>query len=71
MSFTARHAGRCPSCGESIDPGDEVRYGWVRRDGEVVEVVVHVDCPDRSSAPRPVEVCTVCWLEKPCGCEVG
>jgi hypothetical protein len=71
MAFTARLAGRCPSCHGPIEAGDLVRYGWVRHDGEVVEQVVHVDCPDRSSAPRAAEVCTECWLEKPCGCEVS
>lgn len=71
MAFTARHAGRCPSCHGPIEAGETVRYGWFRRDGEVLELVAHEDCPDRAGEPRPVEVCTTCWLEQPCGCEAG
>jgi hypothetical protein len=37
--FLAQYHGRCPACGDEIDPGDEVTYN---RDDELV----HDDCDD-------------------------
>lgn len=42
MVFEARYPGRCPQCGERIEPGDEVTYN----DDEVV----HAECDDDDEA---------------------
>jgi len=59
------YGGRCAAeCGEQIRPGDDVVY--------VEDELVHVDCEERALRPaREVEVCTSCWLQKPCPCEDG
>ncbi|MDQ0894450.1 hypothetical protein [Agromyces ramosus] len=67
VSFEARYHGRCGSCGEHISPGDRVRYEG--------ESVVHDDCDGVTAAATELdrdakrEVCTECWLLKPCDCE--
>lgn len=66
MSFEAKYAGRCQACGEPIQVGDLLMVAGT--------TFVHADCDtsvsetelDRDSTR---EVCTVCWLLKPCGCE--
>lgn len=65
MSFEAKYKSRCGDCGESILPGDVVR--WDESDEDRPRVV-HVECD-----PAPVEreqapVCPECWLLLPCGC---
>lgn len=63
MPFTASYAGVCEACEERIRPGDRVRYAD--------DVLVHAGCADGVARRRSVveEVCAVCWLVKPCGCE--
>lgn len=65
MTFKAMYKGVCGSCGDPIEPGDEVGYS----DGQLV----HGDCegaPVRGRVERkPAEVCTSCWLERPCPCD--
>lgn len=68
MSFTARFWGTCPHCLEAIKPGDAVHYepdpmGFM--DGDRV---VHDDCNDTQMEDE-AEVCTRCFLERPCPCD--
>lgn len=58
--FTARYHGRCAECDEPVRPGDLARYS---DDG-----VVHTTCPD-AMPDRPVTICDICHLTKPCDCE--
>jgi hypothetical protein len=65
VSFEAQYEGRCPA-GDAIEPGDEIEY--------FDDQVVHTDCLAfvRSRARRDEktrEVCTTCWLLKPCECD--
>jgi hypothetical protein len=63
VTFRAKFKGRCPHCRSSIEPGDHVVY--------VNDELVHLECEDiPKPAERPEEVCTVCWLVKPCDCGV-
>lgn len=66
MGFTARYDTTCSECLGRIREGDlitrtEADDGWM-----------HLECPDDPAVTlRPSEeVCTTCWLVKPCGCEV-
>jgi hypothetical protein len=64
VTFTAMYKGVCPGCGDAIEPGEEAAYD----EG----VVVHADCAGRARvrvARKPAEVCTSCWLERPCPCD--
>lgn len=61
MTFTARYHGTCTSCEGHISPGDQV--AWVDDD------IVHADCESPREPPAPAEVCTECWVTKPCFCE--
>lgn len=61
MTFTARYPGRCPGCGERIEPGDMVK----REDLDVV----HADCDDVLPDLAPKPVCSVCFVERPCECD--
>ena len=65
--FTARYRGRCLPGHDMIEPGDLIEY--THHQG--VLVPTHVECAglDRPQAPR--EVCTTCFMEKPCPCEDG
>lgn len=63
-AFRAKFGGKCAGCGERIIPGDEVVYV----DDELVHLE-HEAWALRKSAP--VEVCTECWLVKPCACQDG
>ena len=58
-AFEAKYHGRCDACDERIIPGEHVRYS---EDDEIV----HNRCEDYAA---PVEVCSHCWLTKPCDCE--
>jgi hypothetical protein len=58
-TFDARYRGHCNTCDEPIEVGDQLRY----EDDEVV----HGTCKETVRALR--EVCSTCWLEKPCGCD--
>lgn len=58
MSFTAQYFGHCSGCGEPIWPGSLI-------DGESGDYA-HAEC---SAEPKSAEVCTDCFLEKPCPCE--
>lgn len=70
--MVARWSGRCAAdCGESIAAGDRVVY--------VDDELVHEECEveglvaaERRHGPRRVaEVCTVCFLVRPCPCDDG
>jgi hypothetical protein len=61
MSFEAKYGGICGECEERIHVGDLVTYAE--------DVIVHVDCEDSVKAVRKADVCTKCWLTKPCDCE--
>ena len=63
MSFEAKYAGICGSCTERIRPGDDVNYV----EGELV----HADCDIAAPVERKTETCPVCWLIRPCECEVA
>ena len=71
MGFEARYEGQCSECGERIHMGDEIEYASAATERPVL--YVHTVCPgDPRVDLRPSEeVCTVCWLVKPCGCEDG
>ena len=60
-TFEARFGGICGSCTERIHRGDLATYAE--------DVVVHADCEDSAQPERKVEVCTQCWLTRPCDCE--
>lgn len=70
MSFPAKYRGKCTSCLEPIEVGQDVHFVGDSYGGASRELQ-HVDCeealviPERSSA----EVCTSCWIEKPCECD--
>lgn len=57
MTFTAKYSGRCAGdCGDSIVPGDAVRYV----DGDLV----HDDCTPTVEVEREVRpVCPNCFTE--------
>ena len=77
MTFRAKYSGWCGECGEAIHVGDEVEWAG--------GAVVHVDCDElgepvaggtvrgRVGVGSPLtlraEVCTTCWLERPCPCD--
>lgn len=61
MGFEAKYGGGCAGCPERIVPGQLVTF--------VDDELVHVGCEEGVPPERPApEVCTECWLEKPCGC---
>lgn len=59
----AQFAGVCTDCGGRIHVGDDIL--WAPESG-----ARHETCPDTPSIElRPnEEVCTECWLVKPCDC---
>ena len=63
----ARRWSECPSCEQSIRPGDLITPDPM--DG-AEKTWVHETCP---TEPKRGEVCTVCFMEKAlngsCGCE--
>lgn len=63
----ARRWSECPSCEESIRPGDRIMPDPMDGAGATW---VHEQCP---AEPAPREVCTDCFMEKAlngaCGCE--
>lgn len=68
--FEAKFGGVCDACDERIAPGQMVRYSEdydngspIHDDCDSIEAITDVD----RDAAR--EVCTDCWLLKPCGCE--
>lgn len=66
-TFEALYRDHCNcGCDAAIWPGDECVY--------VDDEIVLVGCVDWRGdqpvlAPRPLNVCTSCWLTKPCFCE--
>jgi hypothetical protein len=62
MSFEARYPGRCAACEERIIPGEHVRYSEE-------DEIIHNRCEESNASERPVDVCTRCWLTKPCDCD--
>lgn len=64
-TFAARYAGTCPDCLERVRVGDTVRFN----DGNRVVHDVCVPELSRLDLKPNEEVCTVCWLVKPCECE--
>jgi hypothetical protein len=69
MAITAQFdGGDCRDCLEPIEVGQQI----VPKEIDGRRVWVHEVCPASGWDPRPgAEVCTECWLEKPCGCEDG
>lgn len=61
MAFTARYAGKCSECGESFPPGTKVETNPERPASYRHEVCP----PDRPAG----EVCSSCFLVKPCPCD--
>lgn len=61
MSFEAKYAGWCTACDDRIHVGDIATYED--------DTIVHADCEGSAQPERKPEVCTQCWLTKPCGCE--
>jgi hypothetical protein len=64
MSWTAKYPGRCPECRWPITVGDIVARN---DDAEVV----HLGCQFEAPVRKPAEVCSHCFMEKPCPCEDG
>lgn len=62
MSFEAQYAGTCGVCDDRIHVGDLITYA-------LDDVLTHVDCEAHAQAERKTEICTKCWLTKPCDCE--
>lgn len=62
MTFAARYPGRCGSCDEPIQPGDQVEYT------DAGGVLVHTDCDDLPHPERDAPICPTCWLTQPCDC---
>jgi len=61
-AFEAKFGGKCTGCGTRIIPGEQVVY--------VEDELVHLECePWALRKSVPADVCTTCWLEKPCPCE--
>ena len=52
MSFSAKYHGLCPACSGPIVPGQKVEF--------VDDELQHVTCA------RPMTVCPVCHLTRPC-----
>lgn len=77
MGFQARYEGKCVECGERIHIGDQIEIAEQSvADGFGQTTYVHVDCDDayeETELDRDAkrEVCPVCFLLKPCGCEVA
>ena len=61
MSFEAKYGGTCGSCDERIRVGELVAYDE--------DVIVHAECESAARMIRKADVCTGCWLTKPCDCE--
>lgn len=65
MSFTASYPGFCDNCEERILIGDVCQYEGKGENRDVV----HATCPDTmKDIDDQREVCTECWLLKPCEC---
>jgi hypothetical protein len=64
VSFLAQYDGTCKRCGGRFSAGALIRAG-------VAGGYEHVDCPDDPSVSlRPSEeVCSRCFLVKPCECD--
>ena len=60
--FTARYEGTCFECREPIAIGDLIRY-------DVNDDIVHSTHRGASTPERPVVICAVCWLVRPCECD--
>lgn len=63
--FTAKYHGRCASCEEPIEPGDQAAFA----DDEVVCAGCAMGEPSPRPAARPEVVCRSCWLVHPGSCE--
>jgi hypothetical protein len=61
--FEAKYGGTCDACDERIHVGDQALYS-----GD--DALIHLDCEGSARPERKTEVCTQCWLTKPCDCEV-
>lgn len=60
-TFTARYHSTCSACEGHISPGDTARW--------LDDEVVHALCDDTAPHATPAEVCTDCWMAKPCWCD--
>jgi hypothetical protein len=57
--FEAKYSGTCGRCEGRINVGDQVMYED--------DVIVHIFCEETERPAR--EVCTSCFIEKPCECD--
>ena len=62
MSFPAQYHGTCGECHEHIAPGQEIQP-------TLTGDYIHADCDAVTVREQKEEVCTECWLIKPCGCD--
>jgi hypothetical protein len=69
MSFMAKYEGQCDDCREAIAIGDVIEQ---KPNGRYVHEVCPEAPPDYDFELKPGEVvCDVCFLVKPCSCEVS
>ncbi|MCI2958217.1 hypothetical protein MN032_10960 [Agromyces atrinae] len=66
MSFPAQYAGRCRKCREEIAEGDLIQSSD-EHGGYIHEACEGATHPTRADEAR--EVCTDCFVLKPCGCD--
>ena len=67
MAWLAKYAGVCDNCGGEIEVGDQITFiaGMSERH------VIHAYCSESTVQRKPAEVCSHCFMEKPCGCDDG
>jgi hypothetical protein len=69
VSFPAKYRGKCTSCLEPIEVGQDVHFvggDGYGRGGQLQ----HVECEEALVVPEHrAPVCEHCWLEKPCECD--
>lgn len=71
-AFIARWSGRCAAeCGEPIAAGDRVLFVDDELVHEGCELEGLVGADRRHGARREAEVCTRCYLIRPCPCDDG
>jgi len=63
MSFEAKYGGTCWVCDELIRVGELVTYEE--------DFLAHDECEASTRLIRKADVCTRCWLTKPCDCEAN
>ena len=48
MTMRAKFPGRCPTCGQPINPGDQIEWERGRK-------AAHIACPDSKPADAPMQ----------------